>query len=326
MPAKKIKNPWPRQAKRGGQKSKVKSEKMVYVVVGILTLILLLSLFDFKISPNKNLLSVVGRFNPTPTPTPEPTAEVLSAKVVPEKGYKVSVNWGDIGKKLIEAGGIDMDKYRENYSGDEYKELMSYLTDNKNGGITINNKNAYFWVNTLWALGLTQKSDVLDKGIMGVEYKDNIGNFASTGGWTLGAKDAVSLYSSSEIIPLTADQQARVHEISKNIYRPCCGNPTSFPDCNHGMAILGLIEIMVSQGFSDNEIYDAALAFNSYWFTSTYVDLAYYFQTQKGTSWENIDAKKVLSVEFSSAPGYQTIKEKIGDIPGAPSRGGSCGA
>ena len=40
-----------------------------------------------------------------------------------------------------------------------------------------------------------------------------------------------------------------VEEIAGNIYRPCCGNSTAFPDCNHGMAMLGLIELMVSQKF-----------------------------------------------------------------------------
>lgn len=308
------------------RKLRIASPRIALALSGVIILLLLMNLFDVNISPSSNLSSLIGRFNPSPTPTPELTAELLSSKVISDEGYEVNIVWGDIGKKLIEAGGIDMDKYRENYSTSEFKELLSYLTDTKKTGITINKENAYFWVNTLWALGLTQKSDVLEKGIMGVEYKDEIGNFASTGGWTLGAKDAVSLYSSSEIVPLTSDQQAMVDKISQNIYRPCCGNPTSFPDCNHGMAILGLIELMVSQGLSESEIYDAALAFNSYWFTSTYIDLAYYFQTEEGVEWKDVDSKKALSAEFSSAPGYQAIKEKIDSIPGAQSSGGSCGA
>jgi hypothetical protein len=92
------------------------------------------------------------------------------------------------------------------------------------------------------------------------------------------------------------------------------------------MAILGLIELMVSQGYGEEDIYQAALAFNSYWFAQTYIDLAYYFETTEGTAWAEVDAKKALSAEYSSAQGYQAIKKQIGNIPGTESVGGSCGA
>ena len=92
------------------------------------------------------------------------------------------------------------------------------------------------------------------------------------------------------------------------------------------MAILGLLEIMASQGASEEEMYQAALAFNSYWFPSTYADLAYYFDTQQHTSWDKVDPKTILSAQYSSALGYQKIKKQIGTIPGAKSQGGSCGA
>lgn len=282
--------------------------------------------FDIDLKPSSKLLALVGRLYPTPTPTPEPTIENLSAQVIPAEGYTVKLNWGDTGKMLIDTGAIDLKKYQENYSADQYRELLTFLTASKNEGITITKENAYFWVNTLWALGLVQKSDVLDKGTMGTEYKDRVGNFASTGGWTLGSKDAVKLYSSAQIIPLTAEQQSLVTKIAEGIYRPCCDNPTSFPDCNHGMAILGLIELMVSQGFSEAEIYKASLAFNSYWFSQTYIDLAYYFQTQKGLSWDKVDPKTVLGQQYSSASGYRAIKESIGTIPGQPLQGSGCGA
>lgn len=250
-------------------------------------------------------------------------AELLQKEVVPVQGYSLSVDWGDLGQKLIRAGAIDKKKF-----GDIYKSApeMSYLNDSDRASINVDNNNAYFWVNTLWALGLTQKSDVLTKGIMNTKYKDTLGNFASTAGWTLGTRDALSLYSSQDFLGLTPDDQNRVTEVSKNIYRPCCGNPTSFPDCNHGMAILGLIELMVKNGYSDADIYKASLAFNSYWFADTYVDLAYYFKTKKGLDWEDVDPKVALSAEYSSAQGYQTIKEQIGTVPGSTEGGASCGA
>lgn len=254
------------------------------------------------------------------------TVESLAEKVIPDGGYTVNLNWGDTGKKLVESGAIDLQKYKDNYGDEKYVELMTFITDTKNEGVTVNAENSYFWVNTLWAMGLVQKSDVLEKGIMGTEYKDDIGSFASTGGWTLGAKDAVTLYSSTNIVELSPGQQQRVAEIAENIYRPCCGNSTAFPDCNHGMAILGLVELMVAQGSTDAEIYEASLAFNSYWFPQTYADLAYYFETKQDTSWEDIEPKTVLGQAYSSGQGYARIKQEIGNIPGLQTGGGSCGA
>lgn len=302
-------------------KSKTSTKnKIIAMLFIVLAYLVVTKNYDINITPKRE----VDTSRSSITETLD--ASSLARRVIPEEGYTVNINWGDTGVKLVQAGGIDMAKYNENYSDPQYKELLSYLTENKNQGITINQENAYFWVNTLWALGLTQQSDVLSEGIMGTEYKDRVGSFASTGGWTLGNRDAISLFSSSSIIPLTPEQQQFVTKISENIYRPCCGNPTSFPDCNHGMAILGLLELMASQGATEDEMYKASLAFNSYWFSTTYVDLAYYFKTEKGLDWEDVDPKLALSAEYSSAPGYQTIKKEIGNIPGTEQVGASCGA
>lgn len=283
-------------------------------------------LFDIQVTPSGRFQSLLGKEQVAALPAEELTAATLASAVVPDKGYTVDIVWGDTGKKLVEAGGIDLEKYRQNYGDAQYNELLSYLTDSKNQGITINKQNAYFWVNTLWALGLTQRSDVLDAGVMGTDHREKLGNFASTGGWTLGAKPAVDLYSSTDLVPLTARQQQLVKRISENVYRPCCGNSTAFPDCNHGMAALGLIELMVSQGSSEKEVYQAVLAFNSYWFSQTYTDLAYYFQTKENTAWADVDPKRVLAADFSSAQGYRAIKQQIGTVPGSQSGGSSCSA
>src|SRR3989344_1114304 len=196
---------------------KNKTWSKLTIILGAVILILLVwsNLFELKINPNKRFLALVNKFKPTPSVKPSLAVDFLSNQVAPKKGYTIKLVWGDVGRKLVEAGGVDLEKYRQNYKDKIYQDLLTYLTEEKKGGITINSQNAYFWVNTLWALGLTQKSDVLDKGIMGTEYKNDIGNFASAGGWTLGAKYAVSLYSSAEIIPLTADQQKLVDKISQ---------------------------------------------------------------------------------------------------------------
>ncbi|MEK7525217.1 MAG: hypothetical protein AAB548_02500 [Patescibacteria group bacterium] len=305
------------------------SPSLVLVAGGSLLLLFAVSsfAFDVDIKPSPKIQALKSLLFPTPTPVPTPSVESLADAVIPTSGYTVNIKWGDIGKKLVASGAIDLTKYKENYKDPQYQELLKYLTEDQDKGITITQQNSYFWINTLWALGLVQKSDVLDKGVMGTQYKKEVGNFASTGGWTLGTKPATKLYSSAQIIPLTSEQNQMVTKIAENIYRPCCGNSTAFPDCNHGMAMLALIELMVSQGYSETEVYQAGLAFNSYWFGQTYMDLAYYFKTKENLDWKNVDPKRALSAEFSSAQGYQAIKKQIeGVAPQKPSTGGGCGA
>ena len=252
-------------------------------------------------------------------------AKKINDEVVPEKGFTIKLKWGSLGKKVVEAGAIDLKKYDQYYKDEKSQGLIAaYLTEDQASEININKDTAYFWVNTLWALGLVQKSTVLDD--MKAQYP-NVANLAATGGWSIGAKDAMQLYGTADIIPLTGDQQTLVKKISENIYRPCCNNSTAFPDCNHGMAALGLVELMVSQNFSETDIYRVVLEFNSYWFTSTYADLAFYFQSKKNITWKDVDAKLLLSKEYSSASGYRAFKQQYGGLPTAQkSSGGSCGA
>src|SRR5512136_2172416 len=109
-----------------------------------------------------------------------------------------------------------------------------------------------------------------------------IGGFASTGGWTLGTKSPEALYASTTMIVLTPEQQARLEEVAARVYRPCCNNPTHFPDCNHGMAMLGLLELMAGQGATTDEMYTAAKYVNAFWFPQQTLELATYFKATKG--------------------------------------------
>ncbi|MEK7112959.1 MAG: hypothetical protein AAB875_06635, partial [Patescibacteria group bacterium] len=163
-----------------------------------------------------------------------------------------------------------------------------------------------------------------DEGPLGQEYKEDAGNFASTGGWTLAKEDALNYLNKFDLTPLTTEQQSRVAEIAKNVYRPCCGNSTWFPDCNHGMAALAAIELLVSKGYSDSEVYKEILKLNSFWFPETYLTLAVYFQ-EKGTPWSRVDAKEALGEAYSSAQGAARIYEEVGPLP-SEIVGGSCGA
>ncbi|MBI3559391.1 rhodanese-like domain-containing protein, partial [Candidatus Gottesmanbacteria bacterium] len=237
----------------------------------------------------------------------------LEQEVIPEQGAEMPVTWGEIGPKLVSLGVIDPAKL---------KQVLDLKPEQK---IKIDRNNVRFVVDILWALGLAQKSLVYDEGPMGVQYKKDAGNFASTGGWTLGRAGAMNYYNKFDLIPLTFAQQKQVAEISKNVYRACCGNSTYFPDCNHGMAALAMIELMVSNNIDEKTLYKTLLAFNSYWFPDTYLTTATYFARQ-GIAWKDVDPKRIMGAEFSSGQGAADIAKKVGTLPWKTKSGSSCGA
>lgn len=247
----------------------------------------------------------------------------LAAVVLPAEGFTLPVSWGEIGPRLISAGVIDLEKFTQAVSPTE--EQLQIVIEKSEERVQIDATNGQFVVDLLWALGLAQKSIVYDEGPLGKEYKDEVGNFASTGGWTLAKGEATQYLNRFDLIDLDAAEQARVGEIAKNIYRPCCGNPTWFPDCNHGMAALAAIELMVDAGLSDEQIYKEVLKLNSFWFPDTYLTAAVYFDRQ-GVAWENVDAKEVLGESVSSAQGAADIAKTVGPLPTNEIIGGSCGA
>ena len=248
----------------------------------------------------------------------------IQNKVIKEN-YVFRIKWGDLGKRMVEDGVIDKVILAQAITGaDEFpKDLDKYFTDDQNK-IEVNQENAQFWVDVLWGLGLANKNKILEEGEM-MQDGDASG-FASTGGWTIGIGDPMSHYSQHSYITLSDKQQKIVEEIAGNIYRPCCGNSTAFPDCNHGMAMLGLIELMVSQGFSKDEIYKTALAFNTYWFPETYFEAALYID-KNGGDYNKISPKKLLSQKFSSAMRDEAISKEAQSIQWPIlGNGGSCGA
>ena len=270
----------------------------------------------------------------------------LQAAVLPENGAVLPIVWGDLGKKLVETGVIDSEKFEKVYENrgglsEEDKHLL-YGLDNVN--LEINEENSGLLLNLLWALGLGNKNEILEKGPMadrpraeidvslrrspktGLAVKDQvnigIGTFASTGGWTLAKGNSMDHYSKHSFVVLTAEQQAVVERVSKNIYRPCCGNSTYFPDCNHGMAMLGLLELMASQNISEKDMYKYALQVNSLWFPDTYLNIAKYLKVKK-IDWDKTDPKELLGANFSSASGYRQVLSQI--QPETKQGGGSCG-
>ena len=259
------------------------------------------------------------------SPPREINADSLQESVIPSAGVELPITWGNLGAKLVETGAIDPAKMAALYESrggfsDEYRKL---LERNANEKIVITNWNSGYLLNLFWALGLANKNPILeDKTEMMNPSYGGAENFASTGGWTLARGNAMEHYNMHKLIALTSEQQTLVDRVSRNIFRPCCGNSTHFPDCNHGMAMLGLLELMASQGVSEQDMYKTALAVNSYWFPETYLTIATYMQ-QKGVAWKDVSPKEMLSAPYSSSSGYTDISSQV-TLPEQVQGGGGC--
>lgn len=295
---------------------------------GVLITILLMKLVPTLATQTKGISIPFLTKSPTPTPDPVKQQEQIAKEIMPDR-VDLGVSFSDTIVKMVENGAIDLSKFEKIYEGrgglsEEEKKLLREPASNK---IIVTEANSGLILNLLWPLGIANKTSVLSEGPMGTKYKNDVGNFASTGGWTLGKIDGGKLFNQFAILPLTKEQEATVSEIAQNIFRPCCGNSTYFPDCNHGAAMLGFIELAVSQGMSKEEIYKKALALNSYWFPQTYADLDVYFKAKKGKSWDKVDPKEALSANYSSGQGYQVINKELqaeGLLPKVQG-GGGCG-
>ena len=138
----------------------------------------------------------------------------------------------------------------------------------------------------------------------------DLGNFASTGGWNLARGEPMNYYSKANLISLTPQMEGLVQTVASALYRPCCNNSSAFADCNHGMALLVVLELMAASGAYQDQMFEAAKYFNAFWFPGNYYDLAVYFKTSKGLAFKDIDARLLLSKDYSSATGYQKYKQK----------------
>jgi len=249
--------------------------------------------------------------------------------VLPTDGVTIPARWGDTLPRLVEQGVIDIEKFKAAAarSGSPLtEEQLRLLTEPSDENLRIDASNAYFMVTVLWGLGIANKNSILEQGPMFQAGWDKRGNYAATGGWILGDREGGEMVSAYELISLTPDQQATVEEIAFNSYRPCCGNATAFPDCNHGAAALGLAELMASQGASEDEIFQAVKSFNAFWFPQQYSVLATHFARQ-GQSWDKIDARELVSAQFSSSKGWAQVNQAVQSggtgVPQAPSGAGS---
>jgi hypothetical protein len=89
--------------------------------------------------------------------------------------------------------------------------------------------------------------------------------------------------------------------------------------------MLGLLELMASQGVSEQDMWNAALAVNSYWFPNNYLTIATYMK-DKGIDWKDVSPQEILGTDYSSSKGYANIASQVSVQPQQQQNGGSgCG-
>ncbi len=256
----------------------------------------------------------------------------LLEQVNPQGGYTLPVSYGDLGPQLLSSGAIDLEQFARVYeaSGDPLTpEQMDILRKGSRSPIVFTASNAHFLLNFFWALGLTNRNSLLLEGPM-MQYggADGVGGFASTGGWTIGTKPATELYASAAIVPLTPEQQARLDEVAFAVFRPCCNNPAAFPDCNHGMAMLGMLTLLAASDASTAEMFTAAKYANAYWYPQQSMEIALFFQKVQNASFQEADSALVTSAQVASSAGFRQVHQWLGAqglLPQAPNQGNGCG-
>lgn len=255
----------------------------------------------------------------------------LIAQVNPPEGYELPVRYGDLGPQLLASGVIDYAKFAGIYeqSGNPLtRNQIEALTRGSDERIVINAQNAHFLLNFFWAVGLVNANPILTEGPITESSNGQIENFASTGGWTLGTKPVTELFASTVLITLTPEQQARVEKVAAAVYRPCCNNPTLFPDCNHGMAMLGLLELMASQNASEDEMFEAAKYVNAFWFPQQALETAIYIKATQDVDFAQADPRLIVGREMFSGSGFGSVHALLqsrGLLKQTPGNGNSCG-
>lgn len=304
---------------------------VAWYLVGVLSLVIVYGLPRLPWSLKKNFFgSELVRKN-IAFNKEDQQRENLFNEINPESGHEINASYGDLGPKMIETGVIDLEKFKQVYQQNGQpltKEQLTILTQGSDKKIKITRDNSYFLLNFFWAVGLANRSKILTQGEITKYGAGQIGNFASTGGWTLAKSDPMNYYAKAVLIPLTPKQENLVEKVASRIYRPCCNNSTAFPDCNHGMALLAVLQLLASNGATEDQMFEAAKYFNAFWFPGNYYDLALYFKNKEGKKFSQVSGEVILGKDYSSASGWSQVKQWLADkglIEQPPRQGGGCG-
>ena len=259
-----------------------------------------------------------------------PQFDEAAANVIPEAGFQSRIALKDSVVRIVRHGVIDRGKFFDLRlrMGPLPPELNTVLSEVSELPIKLTRGNAADYVNLLWPVGLANH---IYSNFQSPLKGSSLAGFASTGGWTLGKKSEGSTYFNRyPIVALTPEAEILAVRVAQSTYRPCCGNSTFFQDCNHGSALFGVLQLGASQGLQEQELFQEALAFNSFWFPDYYIKTALYFSVVRKTQWRDIDARLVMGQEFSAlGPWQENVNAKLAAIPDlipAPLGGAVCGA
>lgn len=221
---------------------------------------------------------------------------------------------GPLMRQMVDADALDPGRLEEALvrAGHPMTTRQRRVLHGADLSLTLTPDNADFLLNGLWTLGLVGRSPILTRGPMVTRSRGQVGRFASTGGWRLGPRPATALYATMELIPLASDERERLARVAGAVFRPCCDNPTDFPDCNHGMAMLGLLTLLAGQGAGDVALFDAARAANGIWFPQPTRHIEAALREK-----ETPTARAVVGPRYSSATGHRRLMESFdGATPG----------
>ena len=297
--------------------------QIAWVVIGLLAVYVIVLAVRWQ--PAKSI-RVIEDSQPASTVA----TSALYEQVNPKDGYNLSVSYGDLGPQLLASGIIDYDAFAaiyQNAGSPLTEEQIEALKNGSDQEIVIDSQNAYYLLNFFWAVGLLNQNTILTEGPMVQNSGGKYENFASTGGWSLATKPITELYASRNLIPLTEEQQRLVEEVAQGVYRPCCNNPTHFPDCNHGMAMLGILELMASHGATADEMFEAAKYVNAYWFPQQTMETALYLKANQGIDFVDANPRLVVGQGMASASGAEMVHTDLqskGLLPQVAGQGGSC--
>lgn len=257
-----------------------------------------------------------------------PQFEEATDEVLPAEGYLSKIALRDSIPRLVREGVLNRDKMLGLQQAKPFRDELSAMLDGPSDDpIFLTRDNASDYVNLLWPIGL---SNHMDGNAQSPLFTPRLPTFASTSGWSLGDQDQGSVYFNKfTIVALTAIQEATAITVANSTFRPCCDNATFYQDCNHGSALLGVLQLGAAQGLSEAELYREALAFNAFWFPDYYVRTALYFEVVRKQAWPDVDPKLIMSKAYSSLSGWQQNVQlplqAIPDLIPQPRGGANCG-
>jgi hypothetical protein len=257
------------------------------------------------------------------------TSAVLADDFEP---LSLPIMYDDLGPRLLEAGAISYERMEAallQSSAPLTKTQKATLRERRpSDPIVIDRANAVFLLDFFWAVGLTNQNRILTEGPMMQRSGGQFERFASTGGWRLGGRPTAELYASSPLVTLSPEQQLRLERVASKVYRPCCDNPTLFPDCNHGMAMLGMLTVLASYDATEGDMLEAAKYANAVWFPDEYRKLAVFFSATQDVEFRDIEPEELLGSRTSSGSAYQAVSTYLESQgltqPPVPAGGSAC--